>query len=68
MISCKSSEDQYIGSAIDFKTRFRIHKSDIKTKKDRWGTVRHFNTKCSDIQNPQKFLPVQLIESVVTGK
>ena len=34
LISCKNCEHQYIGSAIDFKTRFMIHKSNIKTKKD----------------------------------
>ena len=42
--------------ALDFKSRFRIHKSDIKTKKDRCGTARHFNTKCTDSSNPHKFL------------
>ena len=52
--SCKNCEDQYIESAADFKVRFRIHKSDIKT------------TKCSDVQNPHRFLQVQLIESVVS--
>ena len=66
LISCKNCEDQYIGSAIDFKARFRIHKKDIKTKKDRCGTARHVNTKCSDVQNPHRFLQVQLIESVVS--
>ena len=66
LTSCKNCEDQYIGSAIDFKARFRIHKSDIKTKKDRCGTARHFNSKCSDVQNPHRFLQVQLIESVVS--
>ena len=66
LISCKNCEDQYIGSAIDFKARFRIHKSDIKTKKDRCGTARHFNNKCFDVQNPHRFLQVQLIESVVS--
>ena len=66
LISCENCKDQYIGSAIDFKARFRIHKSDIKTKKDRCGTTRHFNSKCSDVQNPHRFLQVQLIESVVS--
>ena len=28
--------EQYVGSAIKFKSRFRIHKSDIKTKKGRF--------------------------------
>ena len=61
MISCKNCEGQYIGSAIDFQARFRIHKSEIKTKKDR-----HFNTKCSDVQNIHKCFQVQFIESVVS--
>ena len=30
---------QYVGLAINFKQRFRIYKSDIKTNKDRCGTV-----------------------------
>ena len=40
-ISCSNCYDQYVGSVLDFKNRFRIHKSDIKTKKYRWGTARH---------------------------
>ena len=64
LISCFNSYDRYVGSALDFKSRFRIHKSDIKTKKDRCGTARHFNTKCTDSSNPHKFLKVQIIESV----
>ena len=66
MISDKNCEYQYIGSAIDFKARYRIHKSDIKTSKDRCGTARHFNRKCTDVQNPHRFLQVQLIESVTS--
>ena len=46
LISCTNCNEQYVGSAIDFKKRFRIHKSDINTKKDRWGVARHFNNKC----------------------
>ena len=34
LISCSNCDDQCVGSALDFKSRFRIHKSDIKTKKD----------------------------------
>ena len=45
MISFKNCDNQYIGSGIDFKPRFKIHKSDIKTKKDRCGTARHYNKK-----------------------
>ena len=65
LISLKKCEDQYIGSASDFKARFRIHKSDIKSQKDRCGTPRHFNAKCCDVQNPHRSLQAQLIESVV---
>ena len=64
IISCKNCGDQYVGSAIDFKARFRLHKSDIKTKKDRCGTARHFNNVCFDDKNPHKFLQVQLVESI----
>ena len=66
LISCKNCEDQYIGSAIDFKARFRNHKSDIKTKKDRCATARYHNTKCSDVQNSHRLLQIQLIESVAS--
>ena len=66
LLSCKNCEDQYIGAGTDFKATFRIHKSDIKIKKERCGTGRHFNSKCPDVQNPHRFLQVQLIESVVS--
>ena len=41
LITCSKCLEQYIGSAVKFKTRFRIHKSDIKTKKERCGSARH---------------------------
>ena len=66
LIPFKNCEGQYIGSAIDFNVRFRIHRSDIKPKKDRCGTARHFNTKCSNVPNSYRLLQVQLIESVVS--
>ena len=64
LISCSNCYDQYVWSSLDFKSRFRIHKSAIKTKKDRCGTARHFSTKCTDSSNPHKFLKIQIIESV----
>ena len=42
LITCSNCREQYVGSAINFKQRFRIHKSDIKTTKDRCGTASHF--------------------------
>ena len=33
LITCMKSVEQYVASATKFKSRFRIHKSDIKTKK-----------------------------------
>ena len=45
-----------VGSTIDFKERFRIHKSDINTKKERCGIAHHFNNKCQHSQNPSAFL------------
>ena len=39
LITCMKCLEQYVDSAIKFKSRFRFHKSDIKTKKDRCGTA-----------------------------
>ena len=46
VITCSKSLEHYVGSAVKFKFRFRIKKSDIKTKKDRCGSSRYFNSKC----------------------
>ena len=64
LITCSKCLEQYIGSAVKFKTRFRIHKSDIKTKKERCGSARHFNSKCYHDTNPFQYLKVRLIEQV----
>ena len=42
-VECSNCKYQYIGSALNFKQCFRIHKSDIKTNKEFCGTARHFN-------------------------
>ena len=55
---------QYAGSAVKFKTRFRIHISDIKTEKERCRSARHFNSKRYHDTNPFQYLKVQLIEQV----
>ena len=64
LITCSKCLEQYAGSAVKFKTRFRIHKSDIKTKKERYGSVRHFNNKCYHDTNPFHYLKDQFIEQV----
>ena len=64
LISCTNCNEQYVGSAIYFKKRFRIHKSDINTKKDRCGVARHFNNKCRHPQHPNVFLKIQPIEQI----
>ena len=38
----------------DFKNKFGIHESDIRTKKDRSGTARRFNNKCCDQHDSHK--------------
>ena len=58
------SLEQYVGSTIKCKGRFRIHKSDIKTKKYRRGTARHFHNKCCHSSYSSVYLRVQLIEKV----
>ena len=64
LMSYSNCDDQYVVSVLGFKSRFRIHKSDIKTKKARCGTARHLNNKYTESSNPQKLLKTQIIESV----
>ena len=64
LITCFNCREQYVGSAINFKQRFRIHKSDIKTNKDRCGTARHFNNKCCGPNSNHAYLKIQIIEQV----
>ena len=64
LITCNNYLEENIGSSTNFKHRFRIHKSDIKTNKDRYGTVKHFNGMCKNENNIFQFLSVQVIEQV----
>ena len=67
MITCKNCLEQYVGSAANFKSRFRIYKSNIKTNKDRCGTEKHFNGICKNDNNIFQFLSVQIIEQVYSN-
>ena len=51
LITCSKCLEQYVGSAVKFKTRFHIHKYDIKTKKERCRSARHFSTLGSNSLN-----------------
>ena len=62
--TCSNCREQYVGSAINFRQRFRIHKSDIKTNKGRCGTARCFNNKCCNPNNEHAYLKVQISEQV----
>ena len=64
LITCDKCKDEYIGSAVDFKFRFLVHKSDIKTKKERCGTSRHFNEKGLCSTSPFGYVKVQTIDQV----
>ena len=64
LISCKCCGKQYIGSAIGFKERFSIHKSDINTGKVRCGVANHLLNVCHSEGNKFEYLQVQLIEQV----
>ena len=68
LISCKLCKEQYVGSAFkdNFKPRFRVHKSDVITGKDRCGVAKHFLTKCTN-GNKVENIEVQLIEQVLEG-
>ena len=68
LVNCKLCGEQYIGSASgdNFKPRFRVHKSDIITGKDRCGVAKHFLTKCVTL-NRLENVEIQLIEQVSEG-
>ena len=61
LITCANCSEQYVGSAINFKLRFRIH---IKTNKDRCGRAWNFNNKCCSPNNEHAYLKIQIIEQV----
>ena len=64
LITCSKCLEQYAGSAVKFKTRFRIHKFDIKNKKKRRGSARHFNGNCYHDTNPFQYFKLKVIEQV----
>ena len=47
LITCSACNDQYVGSAVYFKERFRVH--NIYTGKDRCGVSKHFISKCQKV-------------------
>ena len=67
LTTCSNCREQFVWSVIDFKQRFRIHKSDIKTDKDRCVTARHFNNKFSTPNDKHAYLKVQIIEQVINN-
>ena len=67
LITCQSCLEHYVGSATNFKSRFRIHKSDIKTKKDICGMAKHFSGMCKNGNNFFQFLSVEIIEQVCSN-
>ena len=64
LISCKCCGKQYDGSAIGFKERFKIRKSDINTGKVRCGVANHLFNVCRSSASKFEDLQVQLIENV----
>ena len=65
LITCTSCTVQYEGSSVDFKSRFREHKSDIKLKKTtKRRTAEHWATQNKSLD----FLKITLIEKVCSEK
>ena len=64
-IACKCCGKQYISCAIGFKERFRIHKSDINTGKNRCGVTSHLLNVYKSATCKTEYLQVQLIEHVL---
>ena len=65
-ISCKKYKQQHVGSAFEsnFKPRFRVHKNDINTGKDKCGVAKHFINDCTSIYKLEN-VEVQFIEEVI---
>ena len=61
LITCSNCRELYVGSAINFKQRFRIHKSDIKPDKDICGIALHFNNKYCSPHNKHVYLKYRLL-------
>ena len=64
LITCKNCLQQFVGAATNFKNCFRIHKSDIKTNKDRCGMAQNFHGMCKNDNNIFQFWSVQINEQV----
>ena len=64
LINCKNCLQQYGDSATKFKNRLRIHKSDFKSNKDRYGTAKHLHGMCKNDNNIFQFLSFQITEQV----
>ena len=67
LITCKNCLEQYAGSATNFKNRFRKHKNDIKTNKDRCRTAKYVNGMRKNNDNIFQFLYIQIIEQVYSN-
>ena len=66
LIICKNCLEKYVRSATSFKSRFRIHESNIKTNKDRCGTAKNFNVIFKN-NNIFWFLSVEIIEQIYSN-
>ena len=64
LISCKYCGMQYVGSAIGFKEKLRIHKSDINTVKIRCGFANHCLNIFRSSTSKFEYLQVQFREKV----
>ena len=64
LISWKCCGKQYVGSATDFKERFRIQKSDINTGKIRADVANHLLNVCLSSTSNFEYLQKQRIENV----
>ena len=68
LITCKCCSKQNIGSAIDFKERFRIHENENNTGKVRCGVANHLLNVCKTAIYKTEYLQVQLIQQVFARK
>ena len=56
---------KYVGCGLNFKNRFRVRESNVKTKKEGCGTTRHFNNICSHSSNAFIYYVFKLLRKLI---
>ena len=56
---------KYVGCGLNFTNRFRIRKSNVKTKEEGCGTAKHFDNICSHSSNAFIYNVFKLLRKLI---